>query len=293
MSDPWQRPPIATSPVSLLLLAHDAAADLGDVVRAWAKRLDALKRPYEMILVDDGSADDTRARAEALAQERPQLRVLAHPSRLGLGAALRTGVAAAQHPLLCCVPCDRQYDPADFQKLLDLIDQADLVTGLRAGGPAPRWQRALGAMYRALSRVFVGVALTPDPGWRGWAAWRRRWVARWLFGVRLRDPECAFRLFRRSVFDNLPIQSDSDFALVEVLAKANFLGCLMAEVEVAHRPLPSGAALHKDGRPGWRRGDVSRLFHDPRFGPAPPARPAPAPEAEAPADVPAPAPPAP
>lgn len=293
MSDPWQRPPIATSPVSLILLAHDATADLDDVVRAWAKQLAALRRPYELILVDDFSGDNTPAQAEALARQLPQLRVLRQESRQGLGAALRTGIAAAQHPLLCCVPCDWQYAPSDFPKLLELIDQADLVTGLRAGGPSPWWLRALGAVQRVLARVFVGVVMAPASGWRGWAAWRRRWVARWLFGVRLHDPECAFRLFRRSVFDNLPIQTDSDFALIEVLAKANFLGCLMAEVEVSHRPLPSGAALHKDGRPGWRRGDVSRLFHDPRFGPAPPVRAAPAPEAEAPADVPAPEPPAP
>jgi glycosyltransferase involved in cell wall biosynthesis len=265
MSDPWQRPPIATAPLSVVLTAHNAGGELEGVVGGWARQLDALQRPYEIILVDDGSSDDSGARADALALQLPSLVVHRHAAPRGLGAALRTGVGAARHPLLLCTTCDQQYRPEDLKVLLDAIDRVDLVTGCRAGRPAPAWIRGVTAIYRGFVRVVFGVALRPSPCWLGLSGWGRRWLARWVFGVRVHDPECAFRLFRRSVFRRLPIQTDGDFALVEILAKANFLGCLMDEVPVVHRPLPPGAPR---AGPGRVTRDARRLFRNPDFGPA-------------------------
>ena len=68
-------------------------------------------------------------------------------------------------------------------------------------------------------RVLFGIPLEPRPGWQGWRAWRRGLVLRWGFGLRLYDADCALKLFRRSVFERIPVQSDGAFAHTEVLAK--------------------------------------------------------------------------
>jgi hypothetical protein len=162
--------------------------------------------------------------------------------------------------------------------LLDAIDRVDLVTGCRAGR-APWWWRGLAALLRGVIRVLFGLTLPPRLCWLGASGWGRRWLARWVFGVRVQDPECAFRLFRRSVFRRLPIQTDGDFAQVEILAKANFLGHLLDEVQVSHRPAGAGDRLAA-GPPQhlWR--DVRRLFTAADFGPVtlPPEEVAPAAE---------------
>src|SRR5437660_1345559 len=171
MSDPWQRTPIKTAPLSAVLLARDAGPDLEEVVTAWAARLDALGQPYELILVNDSGAADAAARLEALAGRLPGLRVCHHPEPRGLGAALRTAVEAARHPLLFYTTCDRQYQPEDLTQLLDAIDRVDLVTGCRAGRAAPWWWRGLAAVLRAFIRVLFGLSLPPRLCWLGVSGW--------------------------------------------------------------------------------------------------------------------------
>jgi hypothetical protein len=267
MADSRQQPPIAGGPLSVLLLAYNEGPPFEEVVTGWLAYLNGLKRDYEIVLVDDGSTDQTGAWADALAGRYQRLRVLHHEHRRGLGAALRTGLSAAGHPLLFYTTCDRQYQPAAFKLLLDRIDKVDLVTGIRVWQPVPAWLKVLGGVYRAVARVVFGVPLGPRQVWLGWSGWQRRWLARWVFGLRLQDPECAFRLFRRSIFGRIPIQSDGPFAQVEILAKANFLGCLFDEVAVTHHPrvgggITDGALPARTGAEAWR------LFKEPDFGPA-------------------------
>src|SRR5262249_16675821 len=117
-------------------------------------------------------------------------------------------------------------------------------------------------LYRGLLRVVCGLSLEPPVAWLGWRAACRRGIARWLFGVRVQDVECAFRLFRRSIFARIPIQSHRAFAQPEIRAKANFLGCWMTEVPVPHRPRPGAV------EPGWTFAEVYRLLAHADFGPA-------------------------
>lgn len=184
------------------------------------------------MLIDDGSADDTAARAEALVARIPRLRVLRHDTRAGFGAALRTGLAAAQYPLVCYAACDPAYQPADVKLLLDHIDTCHIVCGFRT-----------------------------NPGSR--PPWWYRWLARWVFGVRVRDADCAFKLCRREVFARIPLQSAGPFVHVEILAKANFLGCVFDEVGVSYRP-----SAEERLTVGQIARDARRLFNHPNFGPA-------------------------
>lgn len=236
MPEAPQLPPIAQAPLSVLLVATDARPHLDDILEKWARHLDKLQRDYELLLIDDGSTDGTAARAEALTTRIPRLRVLRHETRAGFGAALRTGLAAAQHPLVCYAACDPAYQPADVKLLLDHIDACHIVSGARAAaGSHPPW-------------------------------WYR-WLARWVFGVRVRDVNCAFKLCRRDVFSRIPLQSTGPFVHVEILAKANFLGCVLDEAGVSYRP-QSGARTEARLTLGQIARDARRVFNNPDFGPA-------------------------
>jgi hypothetical protein len=270
MADPTQRPAVSSAPISVVLPARDAGADVDEVVQAWIAFLEGLARDYEVILVDDASRDDTWARAETLARRFPRLRPLQNPVRLGLGAALRTGIAAAQHPLLFYTTCDKHYNPDDLRGLLKEIDKLDLVVGYRVGRAVPAWLAWLDLIKRLAVRVFLGMGLERRDCWIGWAGYRRRWAARWLFGLQVRDPECVFCLFRREFSKRIPIQSDGDFAAIEILAKANFLGCLIAEAPV------TCLVRRGQGYPGgWDpvprlRQEIAPLLRRPDFGPVNP-----------------------
>jgi glycosyltransferase involved in cell wall biosynthesis len=253
MPEPPQLPPIATAPLSLVLPARNEEAYLEATLQSWTAYLATLQRDYEILLVDDGSTDQTAAITEALAAQNSRIRLLRQATPCGLGAAVRAGLGAAQYPLILCSVCGDQYEPADLGKLLEVIDQVDLVSGYRV------W---------------------PPGGSRGGFSERAyRWLVRWLFGVRLSDVNCAFRLFRRHIFARILLQSNGPFVQAEILAKANFLGCLLTEVPVHYRPA-SGADATKWKVPAKQtRGEMRRVFYHPDFGPAQlPAEPKVAPE---------------
>ena len=232
----------------------------------WVNAAKALQREYEIVVVDDGGSDETTARADALAHSHVDLRVIHHSQRRGLGAALRTGLAAARYPLVVTAPCDRQFDSGDLTKLLEKIDKVDLVTGIRIWRPVPAWLRALGVVYRLIARLVFGVPMERRSTWLGWAGYPRRWLARWIFGLRVQDVECLLRLYRRSILPRLVVQSDGPFAQVEVLAKANFLGCLMDEVPVTFHPRAKGGIADPDQRP-HTLAEAWRVFNAADFGP--------------------------
>jgi glycosyltransferase involved in cell wall biosynthesis len=265
MPDLASRPPIASANISLVLVACNVAAHIQTVVAAWTSQMDALARPYEIILVDDGSTDDTPALADTLTAHNNRLRVIHHATRVGFGAALQSGIAAAKHPLLAYTTGDAQYEPSELGRLLEKIDKVDLVTGQRLWLPVPRLLRWQGAIWRTFVRVLFGIPLEPLPCWLGEHGQWKRWFARWAFGVRVRDVECAFRLIRRTVVTRFPIQSHGPFAQVEILAKTNFMGCWMDEVPVSYHP-PSGPALHGSLHPNdTYLGEARRLFSNASF----------------------------
>src|SRR5947209_3265243 len=146
-------PPIANEPLSVVLLAHNAAPHAAQVVEAWLRFLEGLCRDYELLFVDDGSSDGTRSIVQSLAAKQPRLRVLRHESHRGHGAALRTALAEAHRPLFFSTLCEPAYQPGDLGKLLNRrpdpskpdreIDQVHLVSGYRAGVKMPGALRVL------------------------------------------------------------------------------------------------------------------------------------------------------
>ena len=194
--------------------------------------------------------------------------MLRHDAPRGVGAALRTALGAAKAPLFFYTLCDPRYRPDDLPRLFQTIDPVHLVSGYRAGRPAPLTWRVLGAIVRVFCRVVFSAAPPPLPGWLGFKGHAARLLARVLFGVRNRDVLCPYRLMRRDIFGRIPLQSDGPFVHVEILAKANFIGCILAEDVPLGDPGRPVKAEARDG-PGdhfWK--DCRRLLDRPDFGPA-------------------------
>jgi glycosyltransferase involved in cell wall biosynthesis len=236
MIDFEKLPSITPAAISLVLPVFNQQATLEAEVGDWIRFLGELGCGYEMILIDDGSFDRCKEIEASLSTHHPQLRVLHHDTRRGFGAALRTGLGAAQHPLLAYAAGGQGYRPADFKGMMKWIDEVHLVAGHRVA-------KAGSAMK---------------------TSWPLRRLARMAFGVHMRDLGCLFVLARRSIFERIPIQSNGSFAHFEVLAKANFLGCLMTEVPVSYGPAP---ALSWPSDRARTRAEIMRLFREPDFGP--------------------------
>jgi len=260
-------PPVASQPLTVALLADNDAAHVSELLSAWAQHLDGMGRDYQLLLVDDGSADATTERADALRGQIPRLEVLRLEKRSGVGAALRMAISAAKHPLFLYTLCDPRFGPADLPRLLQAIDPVHCVTGYRAGRRVPLAWRTIGLLNRFLCRVILSAAPAPLPGWLGMKGHAVALLARVFFGVRNRDVLCPYRLARREIFARIPIQSDRTFAHVEMLAKANFLGCVLSEDVPLGDPGRPVRAEPRDGPDARFYQDFRRVLDRPYFGP--------------------------
>ena len=251
--------------LTVALPVFDQGKTLAKAVAAWQPVLDALQRPFELLIVDDGSRDDTRAQADLLASKNTRIRVLCHPDRKGFGAAVRTALEAGKYPLFFYTSIDHGWNPGDLPRLLKGLavkdeytgKQVEIVNGHRRGTAMPAGRRRLNWLWRAFIRIVFGYMPEPPRGWLGAAENRYWWKCRLLFGLRVGDINSKFKLFRRHVFDRMALQSDGEFIHAEILAKANFLGCLMDEIVLGDRPDPPVV-------PDVRE-ELWKVFHDPRF----------------------------
>ena len=170
---------------------------------------------------DTASTDRTAEITDRLAAQDPgHIRVFHHPPNQGYAAALRTGFTSARHQLIFYTDSDNQFDVREIRNLLPLIEDADIVNGFR--------------IYRF------------DPLTRLVLSWGFNLLVRMTFRIKVRDIDCAFKLFRREVFDKVTIESKKFFVDAEVLAKARYYGFRMVEVGVRHYPRPAG---HSKVRP--------------------------------------------
>ncbi len=236
--------------VTVVIPAYNVAAALERMLPAWGVLLNNLNRPFQLVVVNDGSTDGTAAVLGKLGSRVPHLRVLTHDTRRGFGACLRTALAEATQPLFLYAGIDGQYTPSDLRPMLERIElrdevfgkQPDLISGFRAGQPRPPLVAWGGAVWKLFWRVFAGLPVTDPPPWYGWGPWWYRVRAGWVFGVPLADVNSAFKLYRTAFLKRFPIQSDGDFVHTELVAKATFLTSIMDEIPLTpssepHPPL--------------------------------------------------------
>lgn len=200
--------------VSAVMPAFNEQANLEQSVGRTADALAAHTRTFEIIVVDDGSRDDTPALLERLKATHPNLRVVRHPVNRGYGAAVRSGFDAARLPWVFLMDADNQFDPDEVALLLARAAEADIVAG-----------------YRRHRR---------DPLPRRLNAWAFFTLVRLLFGRLVRDVNCAFKLIRRDLLAQMDLRAEGALINTELLVLARQLHARVVEVPVHHYPRRSG-----------------------------------------------------
>jgi dolichol-phosphate mannosyltransferase len=196
--------------LSLIIPAYNEAAGIGLALQEADRALAHLARDYEILVVDDGSDDSTAQVVAAAMQRLPHVRLLRHATNRGYGAALRTGLEAARCERVAFTDADRQFHLADLAVLVALTERVSLAVGYRAGRQDP-WRR----------RFF---------------SWGYNVLARTLLGTRVRDCDCALKVFRNEIVPSLLPETDGFFVNTEMLTRARQLGYEIAEAPVRHRP---------------------------------------------------------
>lgn len=213
----------STVPVTLSVIfpAFNEEANIRHTVEAARMVLPKLAQTWEIILVNDGSRDATTPICDELAEQYSEVRAIHHVENRGYGAALKSGILAARYNYIFFTDSDGQFDLQELERLIGWASHYDIVTG-----------------YRAKRQ---------DPPHRLINAWGWKTLVRMILGVRVRDIDCAFKIFQRSVFDRVQIRSVGAMVNTEILAQANSFGMRIHEVKVSHYPRragkPSGANL--------------------------------------------------
>jgi len=204
--------------ISAVLPAYNEEAIIERTVRHVAGVLAGLTERYEVVVVNDGSRDATATVLATLAEQQPDLplRVITHPANRGYGAALASGFDAAREELIFLTDGDKQFDVGELRYFLpEMRDDVDLTIG---------WRRK-----RA------------DPALRLLNAWGWKLLVNGLFGYTARDIDCAFKLFRRRVWESLTVHARGATFSAEFVVKARRLGFRVVELPVNHFPRTAGS----------------------------------------------------
>lgn len=201
--------------ISAFFPAFNDAGTIAGLVREALTVLATLTDDYEVIVINDGSTDETPAVLEALARAHPKVRIVHHASNQGYGGALRSGFATARKELIFYTDGDGQYDVRELAVLYPLLnDGVDVVNGFKVKRADSRKRKLVGGVYNRLVRL--------------------------LFHLPIRDVDCDFRLLRRRAVIPLGFTSKSGAICVELVRKLHAAGCRFAEAPVHHYPRACG-----------------------------------------------------
>lgn len=206
----------ATPPVSITVFfpCYNEQDNVAKVTRQAVEVLESLRADYEILVVNDGSADNTGRMADELASTNPRIRVIHHPRNLGYGAALQSGFRAATKELVFYTDGDGQFDLKEISLLLPLMADYDIVSGYRMNRQDPPLRRLNGWLWTRLNDF--------------------------LFSLNVRDMDCAFKLFKRTIFDHIKMESQGALIATEILARAARKGYRITEKGVHHYPRTAG-----------------------------------------------------
>ncbi len=190
--------------------AFNDSPTIGHLVETAFEVVAARADDYEVIVVNDGSTDNTGDVLAALANRfSPRMKIVTHAANRGYGGALRSGFETASKQLVFYTDGDGQYDVAELHKLLDLMTpDTGLVNGFKLERNDPLHRILIGSIYNAFART--------------------------LFRIKIRDVDCDFRLVRRELLEKFKLTSTSGTICVELIRKLELSRCKVVEVGVHH-----------------------------------------------------------
>ena len=216
--------------LSVFFPCYNEQENIGRVVERAVEVLDRLGLDYEIIIVNDGSSDATGRIADEIAKRNRRVKVVHHPTNLGYGAALQSGFKACTKELVFYTDGDGQFDIGEMPPLLELMERYDIVSCYRAN-----------RQDNIIRRV---------------NAWCWTKLVCLLFGMKVRDIDCAFKLYKREIFDKIEMVSTGALIDAEILARAVRRGYRIGQRPVHHYPRTAGTQT------GANIGVILRAFRE-------------------------------
>lgn len=224
---------VTTSPrlsgLSVFFPAHNEAENLPLLIADAERLLPRFADKFEVVVVDDGSLDETQLVMRRLMKTRPWLRLVTHERNLGYGAAVKTGINASRLDWIFFTDGDRQFDLAELDRLTQYVPTYEVVIGWRAKRADPAHRR----LNARLFKLYIDL----------------------LFRLHVRDIDCAFKLFKRELIQSIVLESSGAFTTSELLYKLKKKGVKFKEVAVSHYPRQfgnqTGARLGVIIKAGW------------------------------------------
>ena len=213
-SDPAQS--VRARSLSIFFPAYNEEAIIERTVRGALIAVQRLVADFEVIVVDDGSRDATAQIVESLAKTEPRVRLVRHGANRGYGAALRSGLTASTKDFVFYSDADGQFDLNELPGTLALVRDAPVVAGYRIRRSDP-WIRLF------IARTY-------------------RFIVWLVFGLRVRDIDCAWKMMHRSALRGIELESDGAFISSELLIKLKRAGVAMREIGVHHYPRTTGVS---------------------------------------------------
>ncbi|MGD8589861.1 MAG: glycosyltransferase family 2 protein [Chromatiales bacterium] len=200
--------------ISIIFPAFNEEENIRKAVEHGRKAMSKFFADIEIIVVNDGSSDATAAIVDEMAAENSDVVLVHHEVNRGYGAALRSGIYKASKELIFFTDSDLQFDLEEIQHLQEWVHKYDIVAGYRA-------RRA-------------------DPAHRRFNAWGWNVLVRLVLGLKIKDIDCAFKLFRREVFQNIRLETVGAMINTEILTLAQRNNMKIKEVPVSHYPRLAG-----------------------------------------------------
>ena len=199
-----------TPSLSVFFPAYNDAGTIASLVISAVQTAATLTADYEVLVINDGSQDETPRILDELARVYPEhVRIVHHAQNRGYGGALRSGFAHATKDLVFYTDGDAQYDPAEMAVLwARLTDDVDWVNGWKISRSDPLHRIVIGRVYHHAVKL--------------------------LFGLKVRDVDCDFRLMRRRIFEVVQLEKSSGVICLEMMKKFQDAGFRVAEVPVHH-----------------------------------------------------------
>lgn len=201
--------------LSLVLPAYNEAENIAAVVSRSLESLPTYADDFEIIVVDDGSRDATATIVATISAGDPRVRLQRHPRNRGYGGALATGFRASRGAYVMFMDADRQFDIDDLRLLAPFTRDFDIVAGFRMERNDPMHRRVFAEMFNVTVRI--------------------------LFGVHMRDIDCAFKVFRGDLLRGMTLSAPGALINTEIQAKARRQGARVQQVGVHHYPRIAGS----------------------------------------------------
>jgi glycosyltransferase involved in cell wall biosynthesis len=206
MSSSLEQKPVG---LSVFFPAYNDSGTIASLVIAAVQTAGTLTPDFEVLVINDGSTDATAQVIDELARLYPQVRAIHHPQNRGYGGALRTGFSSATKDLVFYTDGDAQYDPREMTRLWEeMTPGVDLVNGYKISRSDPLHRIVIGRVYHHTVKT--------------------------LFGLKVRDVDCDFRLLRRSIFERVRLEKSSGVICLEMMKKITDAGFAIVEVPVHH-----------------------------------------------------------